>query len=50
MNDEAAVEADYDPAEYHADTWRHAGPFCGCGDYSCPASNDPEAECVNAQP
>ncbi|PZU04711.1 MAG: hypothetical protein DI630_00930 [Gordonia sp. (in: high G+C Gram-positive bacteria)] len=25
----------------------YAGPFCSCGDYSCPASSDSAASCVN---
>lgn len=23
----------------------YAGPFCGCGDYSCASNNDPNANC-----
>lgn len=30
-------------------TWALAGPFCGCGDYSCPASSDSAAFCVNRE-
>lgn len=33
---------------HHDDTRRYAGPFCACGDYSCPASDDPAAQCVYA--
>jgi hypothetical protein len=25
----------------------YAGPFCGCGDYSCPASDNENARCAN---
>lgn len=28
-------------------TNRYAGPFCGCGDHSCPAGSDSAANCVN---
>ena len=28
----------------------YAGPFCGCGDYSCPANDTPHAQCVNQEP
>ncbi|GAA4158295.1 MULTISPECIES: hypothetical protein [Microbacteriaceae] len=27
----------------------YAGPFCGCGDYSCAANRDENAECSNRQ-
>jgi hypothetical protein len=36
-----------DPA---AATNYYAGPFCGCGDYSCPASDTSHAQCVNQEP
>jgi hypothetical protein len=26
---------------------RPTGPFCGCGDYSCPANDNENARCVN---
>ena len=33
----------------NAATNYYAGPFCGCGDYSCPASDNPHARCVNQE-
>lgn len=30
-----------------AATNHYAGPFCSCGDYSCPANDNPAARCVN---
>lgn len=37
-------------AEDHgAATNYFAGPFCGCGDYSCPANDNPHARCVNSE-
>ncbi|WP_020109756.1 hypothetical protein [Nocardia sp. 348MFTsu5.1] len=29
------------------DTNQYAGPFCSCGDYSCPASADESATCAS---
>lgn len=34
--------------DYAAATNTYAGPFCSCGDYSCPANHNPNARCVNA--
>lgn len=34
--------------DYAAATQRFAGPFCACGDYSCPATDSPAATCVNS--
>lgn len=28
------------------DDHRYAGPFCSCGDYSCPAMNDQNSNCA----
>jgi len=36
-----------DPAIYAEATEYFAGPFCACGDYSCPRSADENARCVN---
>ncbi|QZH69418.1 hypothetical protein [Mycolicibacterium farcinogenes] len=33
--------------DYAAAMNHYAGPFCSCGDYSCPANNDSSARCVN---
>ncbi|WP_079632939.1 hypothetical protein [Mycobacteroides abscessus] len=35
--------------DYAAATNTYAGPFCGCGDYSCPASANSNARCVNSE-
>ncbi|MGY1994360.1 hypothetical protein [Mycolicibacterium fortuitum] len=35
--------------DYAAATNTYAGPFCSCGDYSCPANNNPTARCVNSE-
>ncbi|ETZ57021.1 hypothetical protein L841_3155 [Mycobacterium sp. MAC_080597_8934] len=35
--------------DYAAATNTYAGPFCSCGDYSCPANNNPNARCVNSE-
>ena len=35
--------------DHGAATNYYAGPFCGCGDYSCPANNDAHARCVNQE-
>ena len=40
---------DYTPGDdYTAATAHYAGPFCSCGDYSCPASSNETAQCVNS--
>ncbi|ORM37788.1 hypothetical protein [Williamsia sp. 1135] len=39
----------YDAGDYADDTRRYAGPFCSCGDFSCPANNDATARCVNRE-
>ncbi|MBX8687871.1 hypothetical protein A5722_31280 [Mycobacterium vulneris] len=36
-------------ADYAAATNTYAGPFCFCGDYFCPANNNPTARCVNSE-
>ncbi|MCZ4553664.1 hypothetical protein [Gordonia rubripertincta] len=41
-HEERMVEEDRNAATNY-----FAGPFCGCGDYSCPASADANAPCVN---
>lgn len=39
---------DYRAGDDYADATHHfAGPFCGCGDYSCDAATDSAASCVN---
>ena len=35
--------------DHGAATNYYAGPFCGCGDYSCPANDKPHARCVNQE-
>lgn len=45
----AADEARMVDMDHGAATNYYAGPFCGCGDYSCPASDRPEARCVNSE-
>lgn len=37
-----------DPAVRAAADQYYAGPFCSCGDYSCPRSADENARCVNS--
>lgn len=38
------------PLDDYADATNHyAGPFCGCGDYSCAANRDEAADCSNRQ-
>lgn len=38
------------PLDDYADATNHyAGPFCGCGDYSCAANHDEQADCSNRQ-
>jgi hypothetical protein len=34
---------------YTDDTNAYAGPFCTCGDYSCPVSDNPNTNCVNRE-
>lgn len=42
------TDYDYTPGDdYAAASTHYAGPFCSCGDHSCPASNDPTAPCIN---
>ncbi|MFJ6099369.1 hypothetical protein [Williamsia muralis] len=41
-DEERMVESDHTAATNH-----YAGPFCGCGDYSCPANDNDNARCVN---
>ena len=31
------------------ETAHYAGPFCGCGDFSCPRDADDAAQCVNSE-
>ncbi|WP_176459814.1 hypothetical protein [Rhodococcus sp. OK302] len=42
-----STSAEYTAADYRADTIRYAGPFCSCGDYSCPRMDDSAAKSVN---
>ena len=42
--EERMVNEDHGAATNH-----YAGPFCGCGDYSCPAGDNPHAQCVNQE-
>lgn len=35
--------------DYAAATNTYAGPFCSCGDYSCPANHNRTARCVNSE-
>jgi len=35
-------------SDYAAATWYYAGPFCGCGDYSCAAMRNPGSGCSTA--
>lgn len=38
-------------AEHHPDLTAHyAGPFCGCGDHSCPVNADPDTDCTHREP
>lgn len=45
---DAAREERMVDEDYGAATNYYAGPFCGCGDYSCPANDNPHARCVNS--
>jgi hypothetical protein len=42
---EPEFDFDNDPDAYSRATAYYAGPFCSCGDLSCPAMNDAEANC-----
>lgn len=46
---DAAHEERMVDEDHGAATNYYAGPFCGCGDYSCPANNDEHARCVNQE-
>ena len=46
---DAAREERMVDEDHGAATNYYAGPFCGCGDYSCPANNDAHARCVNQE-
>jgi hypothetical protein len=37
------------PGAYDAATNYYAGPFCSCGDYSCAAMTDENANCSTAE-
>jgi len=49
LDDDAAYEEHLARTDPAALTAHYAGPFCGCGDYSCPVNDDPSADCVNRQ-
>lgn len=40
------IEQLHDRDDEIDDTHRYAGPFCSCGDYSCPAMNDQNSNCA----
>ncbi len=46
---DAAHEERMVDEDHGAATNYYAGPFGGCGDYSCPANNDAHARCVNQE-
>lgn len=43
----AATEDRLVDLDHTAATNHYAGPFCSCGDYSCPRMENTNAQCVN---